>query len=272
MSHWFEGDIAANGIQVHYHRSGAPDKPALLLLHGITDSGRVWARVAGALANEYDIVMTDARGHGQSADLSSGFSLSLLAADAAGVIEGLDLRKPYVWGHSLGAVTAAVLAANYPAQVRAAVLEDPPLMPLQARQQFAAQAETAAPPPLFPDFRAMSDEERLATARTMNPHWHPDELPPWAESKAQFDPAVYRYFYTVPDFPWEEVLAHIECPALLLTGDPAAGAVVTPEVAREALGLLQHGQLVQIAGSGHNIHRDAYEPALQAVRAFLQAH
>ncbi|HEX6608595.1 MAG TPA: alpha/beta hydrolase, partial [Chloroflexia bacterium] len=134
------------------------------------------------------------------------------------------------------------------------------------------QAETAAPPPLFPDFRAMSDEERLATARTMNPHWHPDELPPWAESKAQFDPAVYRYFYTVPDFPWEEVLAHIECPALLLTGDPAAGAVVTPEVAREALGLLQHGQLVQIAGSGHNIHRDAYEPALQAVRAFLQAH
>jgi pimeloyl-ACP methyl ester carboxylesterase len=285
MSNWFEGDLEANGIKIHYHRTGAPGKPALLLLHGVTDSGRVWERVARTLADEYDIVMPDTRGHGQSTNLASGFSLPLLADDAAGVIGHLDLPTPYVWGHSMGALTAAILAAHYPPLVRAAVLEDPPLMTLEARRRLVPQAETADPPqqlaavaeradpaPLFPDFRAMSDAERLTTARTMNPRWHPDELPPWAESKAQVDPAVYQHFWSIPDYPWEQALERIVCPTLLLTGDPDAGALVTPEVAHTALALLPQGQLVQMAGSGHNIHREAYEQTVQAVRAFLQAH
>ncbi len=273
MSNWFEGDIETNGIKIHYHRTGTPGKPALLLLHGITDSGRVWVRVARDLADSYDIVMTDARGHGQSADLSSGFSLSMLADDAAGVIEGLHLRKPYVWGHSMGATTAAVLAANYPEQVRAAVLEDPPFLTAGIDPGHVSREQDAATGrPAFPDFRAMSPKERLSTAAAMNPRWHPDDLPPWAESKAQFDPAVSRHFGLFPTYAWRKELPAIQCPTLLITGDPQAGAIVTPDVAVEVLALLKKGQLVQIAGSGHNIHRDAYEQTIQAVRNFLQAH
>jgi N-formylmaleamate deformylase len=123
MSDWFEGDVIANGIKVHYHRTGTPGKPALLLLHGVTASGRVWVRVAREMQDEYDIVMTDARGHGQSDDLSGGFSLSMLADDAAGVIAGLGLQKPYMWGHSMGAITTAIVAANYPELIRAEMSE-----------------------------------------------------------------------------------------------------------------------------------------------------
>src|ERR671934_267555 len=142
MSNWFEGDVSANGIKVHYHRTGTPGKPVLLLLHGITDSGRVWVRVARELEDEYDMVMTDARGHGQSDDLASGFSIPMLADDAAGVIGGLGLE---------------------------------------------------------------------------------------------------RHFGSFQGYPWREVLARIECPTLLVTGNPEAGAIVTPEVAQEAVALLKKG-------------------------------
>jgi N-formylmaleamate deformylase len=134
MSNWFEGDGRANGIKVHYHRAGAPGKPALLPLHGVTDSGRMWVRVAHELEDDYDIVVTDARGHGQSDGPSGGFSLNLLIDDAPGVIQDLGLQKPYVWDHSMGAIIAARVVANDPELVRAAVLEDPPLLSAETRQ------------------------------------------------------------------------------------------------------------------------------------------
>src|SRR5689334_12675033 len=126
MTEWKEGQINANGITIHYYRSGGDKKPSILLLHGITDSGQCWPRVAVDLEGSYDTIMTDARGHGHSS-ASTEFSTALLADDAAAVIRALGLEKPYVWGHSMGAITAATLAATYPDLVRSVVLEDPPL-------------------------------------------------------------------------------------------------------------------------------------------------
>ncbi len=59
---WNEGDVFANGIHQHYYRSGN-EKPPFLLLHGLTENGLCWSRVAGAVEHEYDVVMVDARGH-----------------------------------------------------------------------------------------------------------------------------------------------------------------------------------------------------------------
>ena len=127
MTAWSKGDIQANGITIHYYRTDGNNKPPILLLHGITDSGLCWSRVAHELEGSYDIVMTDARGHGHSGGSATGFSIALLADDAAAVIRALNLEKPYVLGHSMGAMTAATVAATYPDLVRAIVLEDPPL-------------------------------------------------------------------------------------------------------------------------------------------------
>jgi len=127
MTAWSKGDIQANGITIHYYRTDGNNKPPILLLHGFTDSGLCWPRVAHDLEGSYDVTMTDARGHGHSGDSAADFSLALLADDAAAVIGALNLEKPYVLGHSMGAMTAATVAATYPDLVRAIVLEDPPL-------------------------------------------------------------------------------------------------------------------------------------------------
>ncbi len=58
MAHWFIGETIANGIGIHYHRTGG-DKPALVLSHGSTDNGLFWTRAARSLERDYDVIMYD---------------------------------------------------------------------------------------------------------------------------------------------------------------------------------------------------------------------
>ena len=48
-SHWYEGDIFANGIRQHYYRAGNGERPLLLLLHGFNAYGLGWLHVAKEL-------------------------------------------------------------------------------------------------------------------------------------------------------------------------------------------------------------------------------
>ena len=65
MPSWFAGDVVGNDIRIHYHRTGG-DKPAVVITHGTTDHVASWMRAAGALAEDYDVVVYDRRGHGLS--------------------------------------------------------------------------------------------------------------------------------------------------------------------------------------------------------------
>jgi len=278
MTAWSEGDVQANGITIHYYRTGGDNKPSILLLHGITDSGQCWPRVAHDLEGSYDVIMTDARGHGHSG-ASTDFSIALLADDAATVIRALGLEKPYVWGHSMGAITAAMLAASYPDLVRAIVLEDPPLMDKPGfqttpdRELFQTggeQQEQYGWQWLF-ELRALPREERIARGLAMNPNWAKEEIIPWADSKAELnidilEPALAAVANAAP---WREVISRIECPILLVTGDPELHAIVTPEIAQEAAQLWKHGEVLHMSGAGHNIHRDRYDETMTAAQAFL---
>ena len=74
----FSGDVVANGIKIHYYRTGG-DKPPVVLSHGATDDGLCWTRVTLALEAEYDVIMPDARGHGYATE--AGRALVGLAAE-----------------------------------------------------------------------------------------------------------------------------------------------------------------------------------------------
>ena len=124
---WFSGDVVANGMHIHYYRTGG-DKPPLVLSHGATDSGLCWTRVARVLESNYDLILPDARGHGSSDAPPSGYASSDRAADLAGLIDALGLQRPAIGGHSMGAATTLRLVADYPDLASCAVLEDPVLV------------------------------------------------------------------------------------------------------------------------------------------------
>lgn len=263
MGSWQSGDIEANGLTLHYTRTGGA-KPPVVLAHGFSDDGLCWTPVAAALEADYDVVMVDARGHGRSDAPEQGYGSAELAADLAGVIRGLGLKRPAVLGHSMGAATALALAGLYPDLPRAILLEDPP------------DRWVAAPPAPRPaamgqwiiELKRKTREELIALARRESPAWPEAELGPWADAKLRFSFNVLAAGEPQP-LDWPAIVRRIGCPALLITADPALGAIVTPESAAALAALLPQVRVVHIAGAGHSIRRYQFARYLATVRAFL---
>jgi N-formylmaleamate deformylase len=271
-SEWYSDYVIANGIRIHFHRTGG-DKPPLVLTHGITDNGLCWTQLARVLEEHYDVIMYDARGHGLSDAPVQDYADVTQAADLASLIQTLDLGQPDVIGHSLGAVTASVTAANYPDLVHSVVLEDPPWYAGRfegSPEDRAANAKEWRAQNL--QRKSMSRDELIAVCRADNPRWSEAECGPWADAKLQVSPNVFKVM-EVPWTPWRQVVGRIRCPVLLITGAPSEGALVTSEVAQEAADVWQDGKIAHIDGVGHCIRREASEQYVALVRAFLaQVH
>ncbi|HVC32206.1 MAG TPA: alpha/beta hydrolase [Chloroflexota bacterium] len=269
MAEWLSGDVIANGIRVHYYRTGGT-KPPLVLSHGATDDGLCWTRATRALEADYDVIMPDARGHGLSEAPEGGYNSEERAADLAGLIRALHLERPAVGGHSMGAGTSFYLAALYPDLVRCAILEDPGF-----RSDFnrPANAEIEARATRMrtgtAERKAMSREALIALCREQNPTWSDEELGPWADSKRRVSLSFGGALRSPDRTTWQELLPKITCPVLLITADPEKGSIVTPDAAAEAVRLLPTLKVVRLRGAGHNIRREQFEGFLQAVRTFL---
>lgn len=267
MAQWWSGDLVINDIRMHFTRTGGDGLP-LVLAHGMADSGLCWSRVARALEAEYDLIMPDARSHGRSGRSDGDYSFKVLASDLAGLIEALDLKRPVVGGHSMGAMTTVFLATSRPELLRAAILEDPPFWPDQAGlTEEEVEARIAERRRNMEHDKADGREALLVRGRADNPLWTGDEFGPWVDSKMLVDSeSLPRLSQTLN---WRQALPRIASPALLLTADPERGAIVTPEVAREAREIQPLLQVVRIPDAGHSIRREQFEQYLTAVRGFL---
>jgi N-formylmaleamate deformylase len=267
MTNWQSTFVTANGVRLHYHRTGG-SKPAVVLAHGITDSGLCWRRVALALAERYDVIMVDARGHGHSEAPSQGYAPEDHAADLVGLIQALDLEKPALVGHSMGAFTAATLAAHYPGAVRCLVLEDPPWRAAGSSSPEARASRRTEWREAIMDRKSQSLREVIASGRVRSPEWAEAEFEPWAEAKHQVSPQVVDFIGDSFDS-WIELIPRIDCPTLLITGDPDRGAIVTPPVAEQIAALNDKIAVTRIPGAGHNIRRQRYDRYVEVVSRFL---
>ncbi|MBE0699181.1 MAG: alpha/beta hydrolase [Anaerolineaceae bacterium] len=261
--------VQVNGIDIHYYRSTPPGgAPTLLLLHGLTDNGMCWVRVADALCESYDVVMPDTRGHGLSEKPAAGYSLEGRAADVAGLIDALSLDHPILFGHSLGGQAAMAIAALYPQKVGGVVLEDPAWFDAPGDEE--AGEENAKR--WLSDLLAQQSLDRaalIAECSQKNPAWHADEVSTWAESKYQMDGEALVQILTSMSGGWQQYVNKASCPILLVTAEPELGAIITPEMVEEASALWKQGQEAHIPGAGHCIHRDQFDLYMKEVKAFL---
>lgn len=124
MVGWKTGTCEVNGINIHYLRTGG-NKPSVVLLHGLMTSGACWTPLARELEEDYDVIMPDARGHGNSTALNQGYCYDNLAKDVLSLIEVLGLADPVLIGHSMGGMTAAVVPSRSPKRLQGLVSIDP---------------------------------------------------------------------------------------------------------------------------------------------------
>jgi pimeloyl-ACP methyl ester carboxylesterase len=104
--------ITANGLKVYYQDTGKGHP--LILLHGATDTHKLWDPHLNVLTKHYRVLTPDTRGHGRSFNPSREMSYWLLGDDLAGFIQALELDKPYVFGYSDGGQAALELGMRYP--------------------------------------------------------------------------------------------------------------------------------------------------------------
>ena len=92
-------------------------------------------------------------------------------------------------------------------------------------------------------------------------------LEPWLEAKSQMKGRPGRA--AGAERPWQEIAGGVTCPVLLVTGDSDEGAIVTPEIAQEAVGLMANARIAHIAGAPHNIRWARFEAFIGVLQSFL---
>ena len=265
-----ERDVTANGIKLHVYRTNT-DKPPLLFSHGRSDNGLCFWPIAKQFADEYEIVLYDARNHGQSENPESSTGLMDRVRDLAGLIAALKLQKPKLVGHSLGAVTVALLAGSYPHVPDCIVLEDPPPFELMAAENEQALARHQGWEEFIGAIKEKSVSELVEMIRKESPAWPAAELEPWAQSKLQYHLRPFgedRIDVAIG----KQIVSQITCPTLLITADLDKGSIYPPQAADELVAALPNAKHVNISGAGHNIRREQPDAYLTAVRNFLKAY
>ena len=112
--------LEANGIHIGYEIHGQ-DHP-LLLIAGVGYSRWFWHRLIPYLSDAYQVIAMDNRGAGESDKPPGPYTVAMMAADAAGLLDALGIRDAYVMGHSLGGFIAQELAITRPDLVAKLVL------------------------------------------------------------------------------------------------------------------------------------------------------
>jgi pimeloyl-ACP methyl ester carboxylesterase len=118
--------FSSNGVDIAYTEVG--EGPPILLIHGFGSNHAVnWRSTSWfdtlTKARRHVIAM-DVRGHGASEKLyrPEDYRPSLMAADAATLLDHLGIGRADVMGYSMGGRIAAVLAIEHPAKVRTLII------------------------------------------------------------------------------------------------------------------------------------------------------
>ena len=262
---WTDGYVMANGIRLHYWRTGGA-KPALVMAHGSSDDGLCWTNLAKELVDRYDVIMFDARGHGLSDPPKADDGPDAQVEDLAGLITALKLDKPVLMGHSMGSASVAWFAAKYPDVPRAVILEDPALV------RPPAANPPATPPPSVDERRAtllarnnLTEAALVAECMKSSPKWGQSECEYWAPSKLRHHPDTVRVNNALRP-PLKDLLPRITAPTLILKADAQGELRAQNE---EIAKLLPKGRIVHITGAGHNVRRENKAQTIEVLNAFL---
>lgn len=257
---WDERVVHATDADLHCYRTGSG--PPIVLAHGFYDSGRRWVPLGDDLADEYEIVAYDARGHGRSDAPETGYDIDGRIADLRAVVREFGFEDPVLVGHSMGATTVARTAARYPNLPGGVVLEDPVGVHSVAdadpeeRVQLARQKIESA-----------SDQSVEAVVAEHYEDLDPDHARRLATASLNVDPNAAEIARNGHPEPLGDVFSEITAPTLVLRRDAELERRVNDHDAADSL---PDGRLVHVPDAGHYVFQDEYDAAYAELQTFLR--
>jgi 3-oxoadipate enol-lactonase len=111
-----------SAVAVHHEVSGPPGAPVVLLSNSLGSSLAMWDPQMADLAERYQVVRYDLRGHGRSPAPDGPYTVPDLVADALALLDRLDVERAHLVGLSLGGMVSLRLATAAPQRVDRMVL------------------------------------------------------------------------------------------------------------------------------------------------------
>jgi esterase len=262
--------VTVNGLRIHYLDWGGPEKPPLIMLHGIGRVAHTFDHIAPHFAPNYHVMAVDMRGHGDSDwDPKGAYLVEDYTKDIEGMAAQLRLRNITIWGNSTGGRVAQVFAGLHPELVSAVISEDVgPERPTQVAESVTRQLKQE-------DEKGWASEEALlAQLKTSNARTPQDILRAYAHYGSKRrpdgrviwkrDPAIGNGF--VPTELWRFV-KEIKSPIIYVVG---GRSTIVPAATQEELKkVLPQAQIVTIPGVGHYPSEENTEAYLAIVDKFL---
>ncbi len=115
-------DAEVEGVKIHYLTAGSG--PTVILLHGYTQTSRMWRPIIPLLAAKFTVIAPDLPGIGDSEIPKDGLDMKTSAIRIHALAKSLGVMKARVVGHDIGLMVAYAYAAMYPSEVEKLVLMD----------------------------------------------------------------------------------------------------------------------------------------------------
>src|SRR5256885_4959636 len=116
-------DATVEGVKLHYLTAG--HGPAVILLHGYTETSRMWRPIIPLLAEKFTVIAPDLPGIGDSGIPADNKTDMITAAKQIhDLVRSLKIDKARVVGHDIGLMVAYAYAAQFPNETeRLAVMD-----------------------------------------------------------------------------------------------------------------------------------------------------
>ena len=262
--------VTVSGMRIHYLDWGSPEKPPLIMLHGIGRVAHTFDHIAPHFASKYHVMAIDMRGHGDSGwDPMGAYLVEDYVKDIEGLADQLRLRNIVIWGNSTGGRVAQVFAGLHPDVVAAVISEDVgPERPSQLADNVARQLKQE-------DATGWAtEEELLIQLKSSYPRTSEEILRSYshygtkkrADGRVIWkrDPAIANGF--VPTELWRFV-RQIKPPIIYIVG---GRSTVVPAATQEELKkALPQAEIAIIPGAGHYPSEESPAEFLAVVDKFL---
>ena len=237
----------SNGIDLAYVEMGDPKGSPVVLLHGYTDTSRVWTIVAPYLAG-HRLLIPDQRGHGQSSKPDCCYAPADFAHDLGLFLDALQVRRAAIVGSSMGSMVAQLFAAEHPERTAAIVLAGSTALSPMKREQPLWSALTSLERPANRDTKFLREWSPSASPTPVDAtfvRYFDDEM---EDVPAHVWRSVIR---ELTDFPVARQAADVRSPVLILTGgkDPLFG----PEHHHALLKAYPKAEAHVLGDLGHNL-------------------
>jgi len=256
-------------IMMNYAVTGSPDKPAIVLIPGQTQSWWSYEAAMGSLSEHFQAFAVDLRGQGRSSRTPGRYTFDNMGNDLVRFISYAIRRPVVVAGLSSGGVLAAWLSAYAPpGMVRGAYYEDPPLFTCeltpaygQSQRQVSAAAAMRMMTAFLGDQWQIGDWEgfleaqqaagRVPAVRFAGAAGVPQEMkeydPEWARASYEGTISASCYHATM--------LSRVKCPVLFTRHAKfLTTAWGTPTGAVSDEQMLQIERLVKGTGQSFTFH------------------